>query len=119
MIRLLAPFVAAGVIAVFFALSRIIEAKVAQSDGGMWTYVRMSLLWAVLILPIMPMFLWALRTAYTTAGQRLWAMPIAMFAMSSLASAIVFWVIQDELPSRGTLVGLGLSTAAMLCCLWR
>lgn len=119
MLRYAVPFLAAAVMAVFFALSRIIESKVAQSDGGAWMYVRMSLLWAAVILPIMPMFFWALRTAYTAAGQRLWAMPIAMFAMSNLASAIVFWVIRSEIPSRGTLVGLGLSSAAMFCCLWR
>ncbi len=111
---------AAIVMTVFFSASRVIDAKIAHSeDSGTWMYVRMSLLWAAVVLPIMPLFFWALRTVYVTAGDRLWAMPIMMFAMSNLASAIVFWMIYDEAPSRGILVGLGLSTAAMLCCLWR
>lgn len=112
-------FLAAVVMAVFFSASRIIDAKMAQSDPSAWMYVRTSLLWVAVVFPIMPLFFWALRTVYVTAGERLWAMPIMMFAMSNIASAIVFWMIYDETPTRGIVAGLGLSTAAMLCCLWR
>lgn len=106
--------------AAFFSASRVIDTKMVHSEeNGVWMYVRMSLLWGAVVFPIMPLFFWSLRTVYITAGNRLWAMPIMMFAMSNLASAIVFWVMHSEIPSRGTFAGLGLSTAAMLCCLWR
>ncbi len=120
-IRSAAPFLLAAVVmAVFFSASRVIDTKLVHSEeSGAWIYVRMSLLWAAVVFPIMPLFFWALRAVYVAAGERLWAMPIMMFAMSNIASAIVFWAMNNEAPSRGTLAGLGLSTAAMLCCLWR
>ena len=104
----------------FFVIAKVIDTKVAMSQGGGRVYLLASLTWIGLVGPLLPAIFWAERTVYLASGERLWTIAVVMFASASFASAGVFWFLKGELPSGGTLAGLILSAAAVACCLfWR
>jgi len=110
-----------AVMTAFFAVTKIIETKaLIRTDDGVWPCIRLTLLFGALGLPIMPFLYWAIRAIYIMSGERLWAVPIVMMAWANVTSAIIFWIVKDELPTNGTLVGLLLAVAAIaISMLWR
>jgi len=113
-------FLSCCALVAFFGIAKVIDTKVAMSQGGWRTYLLASAAWIGLVGPLLPAVFWAERTVYIASGGRLWSIAVVMFAAASFSSAAVFWLLKGELPSSGTLAGLFLSAAAVACCLiWR
>lgn len=105
----------------FFAVTKAIETKaLVRTEEGVWPCIRLALLFGALGLPLMPLLYWAIRAIYLMSGERLWAVPIVMMAWANITSGVIFWIVKEELPTGGTLVGLLLSAAAVaVSMLWR